>query len=55
MNDSFCYSCFKVTHIMINAGVCSLGWVLHVYSADANRCAGLGLNPQPAAGVHTTL
>lgn len=40
---------------MTDADVCSSGWVLHVYSADADRCAGLGLNPQPAAGVHTTL
>ncbi len=40
---------------MTDAGVYSSGWVLHVYSADADCCADLGLNPQPAAGVHTTL
>jgi len=40
---------------MTDAGVYSLGWVLHVYSADAHSCAGLGLSPQPDDGVHTSL
>lgn len=43
------------SQIMTDAGVYSSGWVLHVYSADADSCAGLGLSPQPDDGVHTSL